>query len=520
MRHFKEMTGDHDLTPIRTEPKDCALGAGARSDLFRSALPLLFFLLLALVGRAPDYFFHYRDWDEAAMMSQSWAMSRGEVLYRDIFQIHPPLNMLYFSPFLWLFEPDIAPHAVKVSNSILVALAATLIFRLCRSWLRESAVALLAGTSFVYMTGASFWWAQSSHGEFLTIVPLLASVALLFRQPSTPLADFLCGALWALAFFLKQVVIVDCLILLVVLVYRDRRNLAALRTHLKSLVAGALVVTAGIVVWLASNGAVGEAAEQLLVTPIRHYAYGPEEGWSQRALSALARELPWHGCACLVAGGAILASRSRVGPAVRALYVVSLTWTLMVLAALSSTARFYDHYLLQFVTPLSVASSMIIAPLSARARNTAATILVAALLVAIADDSIRELKHLHRMDWRPEEVRRSTAVAAAVRKHSAVEDRIFLYRLWNLDVHFLAERLAASGVYMYYDMAVEHMGDPVAADRLRASLLKHPPALIVTTDWMARPFPSLDDVILPLIDHCYRLQETVARVNIYTRSCD
>jgi len=49
--------------------------------------------LLVLLGRGPSLFFHFADVDEAALMAESWAMTKGQVLYKNIAQIHPPLNL-------------------------------------------------------------------------------------------------------------------------------------------------------------------------------------------------------------------------------------------------------------------------------------------------------------------------------------------------------------------------------------------------------------------------------------------
>ena len=65
--------------------------------------------ILVLLGRVPSLFFHHSDWDEAALMAESWAMTRGQVLYKDIVQIHPPLNFAILVPFFHVFRPEWVP---------------------------------------------------------------------------------------------------------------------------------------------------------------------------------------------------------------------------------------------------------------------------------------------------------------------------------------------------------------------------------------------------------------------------
>jgi hypothetical protein len=90
---------------------------------------------MVLFVRSADVFYDFVDWDEASLMAQAWAMTRGEVLYRDVPQIHGVLNIAIFVPFFSIFNAIAAPHAIKTMNLALVLLGAFMIRGIARRWL-------------------------------------------------------------------------------------------------------------------------------------------------------------------------------------------------------------------------------------------------------------------------------------------------------------------------------------------------------------------------------------------------
>ena len=486
---------------------------------WRSAGPALLFLALAAVGRAPDVFHHYRDWDEAAMMAQAWAMTRGEVLYRDVFQIHPPLNVVYFVPFFWTFETGVVPHAVKVANILLVALGATLLFGLVAAWLQDRYVASAAAASFVFMTSDRFPWSQSTHGEFLTILPLVASAYLLFVGAPTNSRAFAVGVLWATAFWTRQVAIVDCLFLLAVLAVARRRQSALLRQRLAVIVAGFFAVSTTILIWLVAQGAVVAALRSLFVTAIVHYVGGAGTRWSAVPFRSLGAELPWF-CAAAVLGLAGVSASRRIPARTKALAVVSAAWMLIVLLVLSAAGRFYPHYLLQAVAPLAVAANSPLGALGPRIRQWAARLLLVVLTVAMGVHTLAALQELAVRDWKPQAAREAGKVADFLRINTRPDDRIFLYRVGHLDVFFLAERLSGNGVYMYYDMAVEHMHDEALTRRMELELVRHPPAAIVASRTLQVAYKSSERFFWPFLERHYRHVVSFGEIEIHLRQIE
>jgi hypothetical protein len=136
-------------------------------------------LLIILIGRIPDIFSNFTDWDEAAMMSQAWAMTKGQILYRDIFQIHAPLNFLVFVPFFLAFKTAVAPHAIKFMNMLLIIFGALMVRKIAYRWMGDRLLACLAACVFAnyFPSNNEF---SSSFGEFYLIFPILLSIPLLF----------------------------------------------------------------------------------------------------------------------------------------------------------------------------------------------------------------------------------------------------------------------------------------------------------------------------------------------------
>ena len=157
---------------------------------------LLLIPLMVVVGRAPDLFYYRRGWDEAAMMAQAWAMCKGGVLYEDILQIRPILNIAIFVPFFVPLPVDVAPHAVKLFNLILVIVAALVVRAIARAWLGDPWSALTAALIFAFHFTDAFEWVQISDGELNAVVPMLVSRWILYFSSLGRRRHFLAGALW------------------------------------------------------------------------------------------------------------------------------------------------------------------------------------------------------------------------------------------------------------------------------------------------------------------------------------
>jgi hypothetical protein len=461
-------------------------------------LHVAFLLLMVLLARVPDLFYHYQDWDEAAMMSQAWAMTRGEVLYRDTFQIHPILNFAIFYPFFALLPADAAAHAVKFFNLLLVAGVALAVYALGRRRGGDPLSSLLAGTLAAHYLGRR--WGLSSYGEFYLLLPILASVWLLFFRPRTRAALMGVGALWGLAFFIKQVALFDAAGLTLGYFLFDRDRPEAKARSAAWIALGATLASVAVSMWLESHGIFSRAMRETLFGPAGHYAQpavapgGPLHRSLALALRAATglgqafRVLPIPFLAVGLAFPILGGMRRRgfqfswlgAGDAERGssqLLGVLAIWLAVDLFGVLSVATFYPHYLVQMLPPLCLLAA---APIALLRRPFKTAVAGIALSVLFAGTGFVFAKTMIQDRGEPSRVRESREVAALVRRLSGPEDRIFLYRFRGLDVFHLAGRLSSNGIYMFIDMFPEHIKDPQVASSRQRMLLERLPRLIVT----------------------------------------
>ncbi len=503
---------------------------------------LVLLILAVLLARVPDLFYHYQDWDEAAMMSQAWAMTRGQVLYRDTFQIHPVLNFAIFYPFFWLLPADAAAHTVKLFNLVLVALGACGVYALVRRWTGDPWAALLAGTVLTHYLGRP--WGLSSYGEFYVLLPVLATAWLLFvrERTSTP-SLVLVGALWSLSFFIKQVALFDAAALyLSYLLFDGARPFRKLASSF-AMGLGALSVAAAVGGYLLSEGTLALAVQSTLVRPMTHYAQlapGASQGlartiWelSRRetaGLLAAIKVLPVPLLAAICAPAInflfdrfslsarwITPAPSLDGRRQRALCYALFIWLTVDLVGLATVVNFYPHYLVQILPPLSMLVASTVSRLRRPVRIAVTAVAVGLLL---GHSAYLSANTLLADRGEPAQVRESREIAALVARATSPNDRIFLYRFRGLDVFYLSGRISNNGIYMFIDMFPEHIKDPQAAAERRRMFLAHPPRILIRDPGgLLLGCRSAEPFFEDLLQTSYCLRARLGRVEVH-ELCD
>jgi hypothetical protein len=461
---------------------------------------IVFLAILVFLTRGPGLFFHFFDWDEAGLMAESWAMTKGQHLYADIPQIHPVLNFAVMVPFFYFLPLEWVSFAIKTMNLVLVFLGALLSARIAFEWFRSHVLGMLAASLFIFYCSNA--WAWSAHGEFYAMFPVLLSVWLLFfvRYPAG-LISYLVGALWAVAFFLKQVAAFDALGLYLAYLTLDREPRLGKTSTTGGLGLGFITVTVVIGAWLFAQGTLTAAWSSIFVHPLLHYTR--PEGAYASFLPELTRTLSTQMSLSLpgILGIPFLIAAQRKSPAIRpegaAFFIVVLIWLGADLIGLGASGRFYPHYLLQLVPAASLLPLFVLRRVETWAPRTLllATRGVLAALALAAVFRFVDVTHLVAPgNWAPPQIeqssaaaefikthtrKRSVAVAEFIRTHTRENDRIFLYKTDNLDIFFLSQRLSNNGVYMFVDMLSEHMRDQRESERLRKTFLETLPALII-----------------------------------------
>lgn len=488
-----------------------------------------------LLVRLPDLPFHWVNWDEGAMMSQAYAMTRGEELYRDIFQIHPLLNIAIYIPFFAVLSPEWVPHAVKLFNLFLVGAGGILVYRMCRRWSGSETAALIGAVMFVFTLGRR--WALTSFGAFYTIFPILLSVDLLFlRGKPDRKAYAQCGVLWGLAVFMKQVAVFDIAALLLCLLILQRRSLSDFRTAALFSLLGFSAVTGVVALYFLSRGTLIDALQASVLRPIFGYAQAwpaqpgdfvqARKGLLEQALQQIyiTFPLPLFAMVCGL-GRALLEGAARRGifpedpgsendDRARAFFWILLVWMGADLLGILFIGRFYPNYLLAMVPGLCLAAVYWAAGLGERPlRSLAAGILLVLFGIAI----FQFARSVKEGGWMPYKVRRSKAIAAHIASHTREEERIFLFQYAGTDVFYLSERLSNNGVYLWIDMCDGHIKDTAAAESLREKFLRNLPTLIVTEakGGVPRGCELMKDFMEKVLAGSYERAATLYDANIF-----
>jgi len=443
----------------------------------------LWILGLVLLTRLPDLFSNYRDWDEASMMSEAWAMTRGELLYRDIAQIHPVLNFAVFVPFFAWLKPAVAPHAIKAFNAALVCGGAFMVRRLVARWTADRDCALAAALLFAWLLGRD--WAVSSYGEFYTLFPVLLSALLLqAKQPRWAAV----GALWGVAFFFKQVAVFDAAALTAGFLLLRRRPAAEAARAALRIAAGGAVVTAVVAAYFALKGTVPEAFEAMFT---RALAYRSLPGLPLATRAGLFAKLMIGPClrefapCWLLAAAALAAARYRGASMPVALSEplrICALWLCVAFFGVWSVGKIHLHYALVLVPSACLLAGLSLHAAPPRARRVLSRALAAVLLLLGALTCAPRLRDLAKEGWIDQRVRGSLALAAKIRERTRPDERIFLYGINNLDVFYLSERLPSNGIYMYLSMEKAFLHKPELVELQRRQMREAPPSLMVVNN--------------------------------------
>lgn len=495
---------------------------------------VLLILGLVLLVRLPDLPYHYVNWDEGTMMSQAWAMTRGERLYKDIYQIHPLFNIAILYPFFSLLSPEIAPHAIKLMNLLLVGAGGILVYRIAASWFGRGVPSLLSAMVFVFYLGRQ--WALSSFGRFYALFPILLSVYFMFgRRHGSRRTYILCGLLWATAVFLIQVAILDVIALyLFLLLFRRESPPRRLEASLY-LALGGLAVVAGVSLYLLGRGILHDSIQWAFLRPLAGYAQlspssqtpgaGAPRGRIELLRLVFANVgptffLPLLGMAC----GTFRAAQgwrketSAEGSRGRSFFTLCLIWVGTDLLGILLMGRFYYHYMLLLVPGISLACVYWVAGLD---RGSMLFLGGALLTMIVAVSGYQLLQKFHQDGAEPFKVRRSRAIASYIAANTRKDDRIFLYRFGGSDVFFLSGRLSNNGIYQYVDMCEDHMKDPQLAAAKREEFKRNPPEAIVV-DPLVGPAgcESSDDFFEKVIGEEYTLSKVIYGSDVYLRRSD
>lgn len=491
-------------------------------------LGVVVFLLLFLT-RVPGIFFHYVSWDEAAMMSEAWAMTKGQILYQDIYQIHPVFQFLLFTPFFLLLPTELAPHAIKCLNILFILAGAVVVRKILYFWLKDGRSSWLGSILFIFFLG-HFHWTHSSFGEFYILFPVLCAAYLFFTRRAPALAGFLLGV----AFFFKQVALFDAAALLIYLLVFDGTPFRSKIAFLARASAGALVSTFIAYLYPLIHGTVPVTIKSTIFTGLS-YSSVSDFDFSETfynllmhivlLLKMLVHEFRKSEFTFIFLGSLVLAFLSLLvpgGPKAdlqrpnRNFFAWLCLWFAVDFAGLSIIGRPYPHYFIQLV-PVIVFLFVYIVSLASPFMKKLITLCLIATCLFMGLLQFRE--EVKANGTVPDKVKKSKEIAQTIQQVTTPEETIFLFAEESLDVFYLSERLSPNGIYMFVDMDSFHTKDLQSEKEKRRLFLENPPQVIVEGDfWPYLPENSkVENFLGKIITEEYRLLKKIDGSRIYLR---
>jgi hypothetical protein len=213
-------------------------------------------------------FFRYVEWlgDEGVLLHGATRILGGEVLYRDFFEFLAPGGFLIVATWMKLFGVDFG--SVRVLALGVVAATAALLYAAARlSSGNRPLAALLAIAWAVFSQGA---WTGVIHHWLTTAASMASAVGLFLALEGSPGR----GAAFAAGLFAGTAAMVTqsrggylCVAVLAALL-----PLPSARSRLVSAIAGEALVPTAMVLYLAAQGTLPAAFDDVITYPLRHHA--------------------------------------------------------------------------------------------------------------------------------------------------------------------------------------------------------------------------------------------------------
>lgn len=200
--------------------------------------------------------------DEGVWLHAAQRMMRGEILYRDFFEIHPPLGFFVVHGWLSLFGPTLL--AARLLIVAVVAITAWLAFACCRTI--SGRTGLSAFLALLWVASSQGVWTQVNHHWLTSLFSMLALWALM-PPDGRPVRSVVAGAAASAATLVTthRGALIVLAGFATLLARKSRKALAGF-------IGGGLAFLAGILGLLWWQGSLQAAFEQAVLHAIRNYS--------------------------------------------------------------------------------------------------------------------------------------------------------------------------------------------------------------------------------------------------------
>ncbi|MCL2110277.1 glycosyltransferase family 39 protein [Microgenomates group bacterium] len=220
---------------------------------------LLILLVLLILLRLPSLFEPYWYGDEGIYLSIGQALSRGWVLYRDIFDHKPP--MIY-----WLasFLPNIL--AWKMLGAVMAIVGLSFFYKIAQILLKNKWLAWTASLIWVLLFNLPVLEGNVVNAEVLFIPLVLVGAYCWLRSGVLKevedemeqkwkgmVAAGVAGVVWALSLLIKSQALLEVGIWILPVVFLNLKELKKRLPYLLSMLGGGVIVAAGGLIWSLVN---------------------------------------------------------------------------------------------------------------------------------------------------------------------------------------------------------------------------------------------------------------------------
>ena len=499
--------------------------------------------------------------DQSLWASAVRGMSRGQLLYRDVWEQRPPgiywIYLAGFRVFGW------TEATVAWLDILAAAATAGLVFALGRSLAGRSIGALAAAlyaalTMPAWLYGHDGFLERSVCETFIVVcVGMSACAAVQFRRTRSAAFVIVAGFFGGAAMVLKpNAGLYLPAVLAWLLLYArdaDNRGTAAAALRLGSLAAaGALVLPAIAILWLWRLGLLHDA--RIAVVDFNRYYVA--EGFSPSAYGSLLAHAVWlrvkteplwlAGGLGGVAAAWDLARHRRLPPLPGLAVLWGAAGTLVIVV---NGARLFNSYFIQLFAPLALLGAWMLVDWARQSSlRRAAAVVTAVLMVGLLVsrhyvDRVLEWTtanvdvlrgHTDRVVYlerfgdygnkRGYSARANAELAQYVREHTTPEERVFLFGINGAGVYFLADRLIAQRFLRANFFVETQFPDPrFRLDAVAAELAERAPRYLIferlhTSSAMGRAVDALpgDPTLAPLLAN-YRMETQIEDFTLYRR---
>ena len=393
-------------------------------------------------------------------------MRAGDMPYRDVFD-HKPPGIYLAEAAVGSLLPWVDPWPRAWALTV-VATFATLVMLAARLGSGSRPAAVLALAAVAPALGAHAFAQGGGYTESLAVLPATAGLLLATKHPQpSARAAAASGSLVALAVATSVFLVTAGLGALVALLACGARV-----REIAAFLLGGLIITGGLVAWIAVAGALPDASEQL-ITYNRTYVIGPaldRPGLQATVLAVSAMIAPAIAVAAMRVGG--LVRYRRIEP----IELGALAWTASALVAITVQRQFFGHYVLPLAAPLAILAAPamrgLLSLLSTPGLRRASAYAVLGVSFAVPAPFIAALE--------PGPVRSDPVESVAASLPATIPDGSSIFVWGNEPYLYLRANRAPAGRFIYlFPMTHPRFATPaLIADHL-ADWEVHPPAAIV-----------------------------------------